>query len=180
MTWLRTVWFRLLCLLLRRRISIGRGLRLKCWLELDGPGSFVIGDHCTIDSMPGGRREHVTLYSNSPASRVVIGNGVLLRACRLSCKYLISIGNEVLIEDAGLADTDFHSIDPSRADAQEDPEQCRIVVGDRVAIGSRSVICKGVTLGEGARIIAGSVVRKSVPAGITVLGNPARPVPAGG
>lgn len=179
MTWLRTCWFRLLCRLLRRRITIGRGLRLKCWLELDGPGSFVIGDHCTIDAMPGGRHEHVTFFTNSPTSRVTIGNGVLLRATRLSCKYAIEIGNEALIEDAGLADTDFHSIDPSRADAQEDPEQCRIVIGERVAVGSRSVICKGVTLGAGARVIAGAVVRKSVPAGVTVLGNPARPLPAG-
>lgn len=179
MSTLRTIWFRLVCLVLRRRVTVGRGLHLKCWLELDGPGSFVIGDNCTIDSMPGDRREHVTFFTNTPTSRVTIGNGVLLRATRLSCKYSIEIGNEVLIEDAGLADTDFHSIDPSRGDAQENPEQCRIVIGARAAIGSRSVICKGVTLGEGARVIAGAVVRKSVPAGVTVLGNPARPVLAG-
>lgn len=41
-------------------------------------------------------------------------------------------------------------------------------------IGAGAVIICGVTIGEGALVGAGSVVTKDVPAGATVVGNPAR------
>lgn len=41
-------------------------------------------------------------------------------------------------------------------------------------IGGGSVILPGVTIGENAVVGAGSVVTKDVPAGATVIGNPAR------
>jgi acetyltransferase-like isoleucine patch superfamily enzyme len=41
-------------------------------------------------------------------------------------------------------------------------------------IGARSIILKGVTIGEGAIVGAGSVVTRDVPAFTIVAGNPAR------
>ena len=46
----------------------------------------------------------------------------------------------------------------------------------RASIGSGAVILGGVTIGEGALVGAGAVVTRDVPAGWTVVGNPARPV----
>lgn len=48
------------------------------------------------------------------------------------------------------------------------------IVEDRVSIGSGAVILPGITLGEGCMVGAGAVVTRSVPAGATVVGNPAR------
>lgn len=48
------------------------------------------------------------------------------------------------------------------------------VVEDDVAIGMSAVIGPGVTIGRGATIGMGAVVTKSVPAGETWVGNPAR------
>lgn len=48
------------------------------------------------------------------------------------------------------------------------------LVAKGASIGSGAVICPGVTIGEGALVGAGSVVTKDVPAGATVVGNPAR------
>ncbi len=42
------------------------------------------------------------------------------------------------------------------------------------SIGSGAVLLCGITIGENAMIGAGSVVTKDVPAGVTVVGNPAR------
>lgn len=48
------------------------------------------------------------------------------------------------------------------------------VVGPRVDVGPNSVLLGSITVGEGARIGAGSVVLHDVPAGASVAGNPAR------
>ena len=47
-------------------------------------------------------------------------------------------------------------------------------IGDDVDIGAHVVILGPITVGNGARIGAGSIVTKDVPAGATVVGNPAR------
>jgi acetyltransferase-like isoleucine patch superfamily enzyme len=44
------------------------------------------------------------------------------------------------------------------------------------SIGSGVTLLCGITIGEGALVGAGSVVTRDVPAGATVVGNPARPL----
>jgi acetyltransferase-like isoleucine patch superfamily enzyme len=51
---------------------------------------------------------------------------------------------------------------------------CPIIVEDDAWIGFNSIILKGVTIGEGAIIAAGSVVTKNVPPWTIVGGNPAK------
>lgn len=49
-----------------------------------------------------------------------------------------------------------------------------IIVGDDVWIGLNSIICSGITIGQGAIIAAGSVVTKNVEPYSIIGGNPAR------
>ena len=49
-----------------------------------------------------------------------------------------------------------------------------VLICDDVLIGCMAVILKGVTIGEGAIVGAGSVVTKDVPPWTIVAGNPAR------
>lgn len=49
-------------------------------------------------------------------------------------------------------------------------------IGDRVKIGINACLKPGVTVGDETRIGAGAVVVHNVPPGITVAGNPARPI----
>lgn len=52
--------------------------------------------------------------------------------------------------------------------------QAAPIIGDDVDIGAHVIILGPIRVGNGARIGAGSVVIKDVPAGATVVGNPAR------
>ena len=49
-----------------------------------------------------------------------------------------------------------------------------VTIGANVWIGGGAIILPGVTIGDHAIVGAGSIVTRDVPAGITVVGNPAR------
>ena len=51
-----------------------------------------------------------------------------------------------------------------------------VIIGDDVWIGFNATILKGVRIGAGAVIQPGALVTDHVAAGVTVAGNPAKPV----
>ena len=55
-------------------------------------------------------------------------------------------------------------------------EFAKTIIKKGASIGGGATILPGLTIGENAMIGAGSVVTKDVPAGVVVLGNPARQV----
>lgn len=64
---------------------------------------------------------------------------------------------------------------PDGSTQTDDDWDCEeTVVKKGASIGSGTTLLCGLTIGEGALVGAGSVVTKSVPAGATVAGNPAR------
>jgi acetyltransferase-like isoleucine patch superfamily enzyme len=82
----------------------------------------------------------------------------------------VTIGRYCLLAwDVLVLDSDSHSVDGG-------PRSAPVVIGDRVWIGCRATVLKGVTVGDGAVIAAGSVVVSDVPPRALVAGNPARVV----
>lgn len=83
----------------------------------------------------------------------------------------VKIGNGVNIAwDCNILDRDYHAFDSEKEVVKP------VIISDHVWIGARSIILKGVTIGEGAVVAAGSVVTRSVPPKCLVAGNPAKVV----
>jgi len=91
--------------------------------------------------------------------------------CQIHCGKLVTIGDYVLISwDVNIIEFDYH------APGGGIPEPKPIIIEDEVWIGARCIITKGVTIGKGAILAAGSVVTKDVPPYTLVAGNPAKPI----
>jgi acetyltransferase-like isoleucine patch superfamily enzyme len=119
-------------------------------------------------------------------SRIYIGAETFIGKSNLAVASEITIGNNVLIS-SGVTITDHNShslIYSQRKDDVLDWKNNKkdwsnvvikpVIISDKVWIGFNSIILKGVTIGEGAIVAAGSVVTKNVGAWTIVGGNPAK------
>jgi len=99
-----------------------------------------------------------------------LGSGFLNSNVKIRCTNNIKIGKNVAIShDVTIMDSDAHNI------KYEGYQMTKpITIGDNVWIGSRALIMKGVNIGNGAIVAAGSVVTKDVPANCMVAGVPAK------
>jgi sugar O-acyltransferase (sialic acid O-acetyltransferase NeuD family) len=52
----------------------------------------------------------------------------------------------------------------------------KVTIGNGVFVGTNAVIRQGLSIGENAVVGMGAVVTENVPPGVTVVGNPARPI----
>lgn len=105
-----------------------------------------------------------------------LGRGVFLNFnCVVLDVVAVDIGDGTQIGPGVQILTADHPMDPAvRAQGLEFGRP--ITIGKDVWIGGGALILPGVTVGDGAVIGAGSVVTRDVPAGTTVVGNPARPL----
>ncbi len=174
---IRGILFYVICKLTGSKVTVKEGLKVYKKLKVKGNGRVIIGTNCSFGGIPGADDQYVTLYTYSDDAVIEIGDNVKLFAAKMSCKYSISIGSDVLIEEASLLDTDFHSVERSRANPQNEyRESCEIIIGDRVSIAAKSVISKGARIGEDSIVGPCSVVNRVFPPGSLIFGNPAKQI----
>jgi len=86
---------------------------------------------------------------------------------------VITIGDDVQIGPQVQLLTPTHPIDPELRRAKWEAAE-PIAVGDNVWLGGGAIVLPGVIIGEHSIVGAGTVVTKSLPAGVVAVGNPAR------
>jgi len=141
-------------------VLLGQNVSIHCFVNLYG---CTIGDDSRVGSF-------VEIQKNAHIGA----------RCKISSHTFVCEG--VTIEDevfVGHGVMFINDLDPrATADGKPQSEADWKVIPTRVcrgaSIGSNATIMAGVTIGEGSLIGAGAVVTKDVPAGVVVVGNPAR------
>ena len=146
------------------------------------PNKIILGNNTHI-------RGELMIYEYAKSLQIgnycYVGKGSIINVAQE-----IIIGNNVLIShNVNIYDTNSHEIDhlersesykkllltghsPDKGNVAVAP----VIIEDFVWISFNVIILKGVTIGKGAIIAAGSVVTKDVPAWTVVAGNPAKVV----
>lgn len=154
------------------------------FLRLSEPGSIRLGDRVVLNSRSDANtldaRGSVMLRTVLPGSRILVGPDTGITSTTISAAGTIRIGARVLIGGGVvITDSDHHPVHPPPntprrfADFPEPMAAHAVVIDDDVFIGARSIVLKGVHIGAGAVVGAGSVVSRNIPAGSIVAGNPA-------
>jgi acetyltransferase-like isoleucine patch superfamily enzyme/predicted O-methyltransferase YrrM len=145
----------------RERILVGAGTVLRGVLRIDafGDGHICIGDGCYVGDD--------TIIS--AAARVDIADHVLI------AHGVQIFDNNTHPLTAAARRTHFEAILAGRT-AVPTIDSVAVHIGTGAWIGMNSLIMKGVRIGAGAVVAAGSVVVSDIPAGWLVGGNPARPL----
>ncbi|MBN9312778.1 MAG: acyltransferase [Chryseobacterium sp.] len=108
----------------------------------------------------------VMVFKNA---KLKLGSGYINRYCKIRCYEEITIGNNVAIsENFTIWDSDAHEI------IGNGNPTAPIVIGNKVWIGTNVTVLKGVTIGDGAVIAAGSLVNKDIPENCLAAGVPAK------
>jgi acetyltransferase-like isoleucine patch superfamily enzyme len=154
---------------LRHATSRGSRITLVGHPKVVNQGKMTFGERVRLDSTVA-KMELVSL----PDGHLEIGNNVFINygSSLVSSKH-VKVGDDCLIgTHVMVMDTDFHRVEDKAWDTTGEP----IVIEDRVWLGNRSIVLKGVTVGHDAVVAAGSVVTRDVPPRCVVAGVPAKVV----
>lgn len=160
-------------------VAIGHGCRFY------GPPLFSRTEHSSIEigamcrfrslqsSNPVGINRRCTIATLKPGAEVRIGLRSGFSGTTITAAESVTIGDRVLCgANVTITDTDWHGLEPhaNRGVAAVAP----VVIEDDVWLGLGVVVLKGVTIGRGTVVAAGSVVTRSLPAMVLAGGNPAK------
>lgn len=142
------------------RLAVDRGFPLPTVVRMEGGGKIHLGN-CRIGA--GVRFELETGGILTIGDGTTVGRNALIRTAQS-----VRIGKDCTIGwDVVIMDTNAHPLPGVEMNAP-------VVLGDRVVVGCRAIILKGVSVGDDAVIGAGSLIIKDVPPRAVVAGVPAR------
>ena len=150
----------------RKFYALGRGLNVIGNLKVHGPGKIMAGRNLNFRAVV----SMTELYADKGASILIGDNVTINEGSIISAQQLIEIGDESIIAGAIIYDTDWHGIDGEKT------KTAPVHIGKHVWIGMRTIILKGVTIGDNSIVGAGSIVTEDVAANTIVAGNPAKQI----
>ncbi len=172
--------------------NLGKGAAMfnRIYIDINPKARVTIGEGFVLTSGENFnalcRHQRGCIVAERDSSVIEMGHHVGMSSPCIWAKERITIGNYVSVGgDCIIMDSDAHNLDwRVRASSEMfsptesmDSHTCHcapITIEDHVLIGARCIILKGVTIGEGSVIGAGSVVVKSIPPHCIAAGNPCK------
>lgn len=144
-------------------------------------GKMIVGDNFAMNNgikgNPIGNYEKCTFFVDREGE-IIIGKNVGMSQTALVSNNRIVIRDNVKIGGGtSIYTTDFHSLNAEYRRSSDDfnhRKNAPVDIGNDVFIGAKCIVLKGVTIGDGAIIGAGSVVTKNIPSRQIWAGNPAK------
>ena len=137
-------------------------------VRFDHPRQVHIGRRAQLEA-------DVWLKLVSPSARVSVGDYAFLgRGVEVDAAERVTLGAHVLVAPGVFITDHDHNIGPQGRIDEQGCTSRPVVIGDDVWLGVRAIILPGVTIGSGAVVGAGAVVREDVPPRTIVAGVPAR------
>jgi acetyltransferase-like isoleucine patch superfamily enzyme len=162
-------WYRLR---LGSRARFGRGV-IAGRLAIRGPGRIEVDDDANLYSFSGWTR----LYTRAPEACIRIGRNARLNGTTVQAAALIEIGEDCILGDANVMDTDMHPVSSDRRhNADAAVRTAPIVIETNVWVGGQAAVLPGVRIGRNSVVGFRSVVTADVQPDVVVAGNPARVV----
>jgi len=130
----------------------------------------------TLRSNPLGVNHPVLLCTWQAGAVLQVGGNFAMTGGSIIAAERVVIGDNVNIgANTTIMDTDFHPLEVQAR--HEDPQSAKtspVIIENDVFIGMNCLVLKGVTIGRGSVVGAGSVVTRDVNPGAIVAGNPAQ------
>jgi acetyltransferase-like isoleucine patch superfamily enzyme len=143
------------------------GVRLRGRVFVENHGEIRLGEKVRID----GRTVPVEMVAHQGARLTVGARTYLNYGVSLSAHQEVTIGENCLIGNyVNVLDSDYHDL----RDRSKPGESAPVIIEDDVWLATRTLVLKGVRIGKGAVVGAGSVVTSDIPAGTLAFGVPAR------
>jgi acetyltransferase-like isoleucine patch superfamily enzyme len=154
---------------LRGAKSLPHSVRLWGRARVHGGGKVIFGERVRIF----GTMVPVDLAAWA-GGRLELGHGVFINyGTTISAHELVIIGNDCQIgQEVIVNDNDYHDL----IDKRKTPPSRPVILEDRVWLGARVIVLKGVRIGHDSVVAAGSLVSKDIPPCSLAMGSPARVV----
>lgn len=154
---------------LRSATELGGRVRVWGCPEVRNEGTLRIGERVRLVSTIATLELVV-----SPGAELEIGASTYINyGCSIAATKLIRIGRNCNIgTHVIMMDNDYHRLEPERRG--EAPPSAPISLADNVWLGARCIVLRGVRIGEGSVVAAGSVVARDIPARSLAAGVPAK------
>lgn len=173
-----------LLVLKKNHVHYGKNFHINGRLCIRQSGYINIGDNVTINSRPNSNATSIGINSSftvAPEGRLIIGNRTGMSHINITAMESVTLGDDILIgTNSIITDTDFHALNyddrlkETRQGMRVGIRTAPVNICNGVFIGTRCIILKGITIGEGSVVGAGSVVSRNIPAGEIWAGNPAK------
>ena len=162
------IFFKLILILRGAKVPFSAKISI---FKINWPHQLSIGQNCVFEN------NLVFKYDSiwRKGSNIIIGDNVFIgHNTEFNISERISIGNDCLIaSNCKFIDHDHGFSVVNKPIRLQEPKLSPIIIEDNVWIGTSCIILKGVTIGSGSIIGAGSVVNRNVPPNEIWCGSPA-------